>query len=70
MIRHTKIPEQLIKYICESWQADISYERAKDLFVQVILYLQKYDDDVSDDNIWNYGVSFILDTVVFHKRSG
>ena len=48
LTRQTKLPDQLINYIGESWQSDISCERAKDIFVQVILHLQKYDDEVSD----------------------
>ena len=46
--RQTKLPDQLINYIGESWKSDISCERAKDIFVQVILHLQKYDDEVID----------------------
>ena len=46
--RQTKLPDQLINYIGESWKSDISCERAKVIFVQVILRLQKYDFEVSD----------------------
>ena len=51
LTRQTNLPDQLINYIGESWQSDISHERAKDIFVQVILHLQKYDDEVSDIKI-------------------
>ena len=47
MTRQIKLPNQLINYIGESWQSDISCEQAKYIFVQVILHLQKYDDEVS-----------------------
>ena len=51
LTRQTKLSYQLINYIGESWQSDISCERAKYIFVQVILHLQKYDDEVSDIKI-------------------
>ena len=51
LTRQTKLPDQLINYIGESWRSDISCEQAKDIFVQVILYLQKYDDEVSNIKI-------------------
>ena len=51
LTRQTKLPDQLINYIGESWQSDISCEQAKGMFVQVILHLQKYEDEVSDKNL-------------------
>ena len=51
LTRQTKLPDQLINYIGESWKSYISCERAKYIFVQIILHLQKYDDEVSNMKI-------------------